>query len=400
MTETLAAADALLRHDGGQLGQALAGLLAAAPHPLPTIRVLAADTPGAGSALAGTQRATPGESWLPVVGELDRVVIGPLVRPGQPGCDRCLDARRAGARADAAEDAALHAAHGARLDGSPSPLLTPLAAALAARLALREAAPVAAGDRSAAPEVVLLRLRDLRISRHRLLPDPHCPHCGTLPEDSPAAAVIPRVTRPKPDPGVLRVRDLRAEEAELDARYVDDETGVIKGLQPRGLHALPFVESKVGPRESVDGGYGRAFDFRSARVTAIAEALERLGGGRPGGRRTTVEGCYRELADRYPGGVLDPAGVGGHEPHRYQEPGFPLRAYQPERVMPWVWGYSLTANSRSWCPRASPTTGSAGTGRRTIPSSRRSPTAALSAAAWRRPHCTGCWNSPNATPSC
>ena len=127
----------------------------------------------------------------------------------------------------------------------------------------------------------MLRLADLEITRHLFLPDPLCEECGGLPDDAPADAAIPRVTRPKPDPAVPRVRDLRAERAVLEARYADDETGVLKGLRSRGLHTLPFAEAKVGPPESVDGGYGRALDFRTARVTAIAEALERL----PGFRR-------------------------------------------------------------------------------------------------------------------
>ena len=336
MTETtLLPAGLRLRHDGGRLGLALAQRLATAPHPQP-VQLLAADTADAGAALADALRAEAAGSWLPVVAELDRVVIGPLVRPGLPGCDGCLAARRAGARADAAEDAALRAAYGERLSGSVSPLLTPLAAALAATLTLREAS---GGTPTTA---TMIRLTDHQISRHSFLPDPHCPHCGALPEDSPARAAMPRAARIKPDPAVLRVRDLRAEARTLEDRYADDETGVIKGLQARGLHAVPFAEAKVGPPESVDGGYGRALDFRSARVTAIAEALERLGGGRPGGSRTHVQASYRDLAARDPEGVLDPAGVGGHDPHRYQQPGFPFQAYRPDLVMPWVWGYSLT----------------------------------------------------------
>ncbi|MYS23174.1 ribosomal protein S12 methylthiotransferase accessory factor [Streptomyces sp. DvalAA-14] len=347
MTETPVRAGSLLRHDGGRLGLALEQRLAALPRPPAAVQLIAADTVDAGSELADAWRAESRRddapharaagAWLPVVAELDRIVIGPLVRPGVPGCDRCLAERRAGARVDAAEDAALHATYGARLTGGVSPLLTPLAADLAACVALRE--PTAG-----TPDVTMIRLADLRITRHTFLPDPHCPHCGGLPEDSPAAAAaaFARTARLKPDPAVLRMRDLRSETAALENRYADDETGVIKDLRARGLHALPFAEAKVGPRASVDGGYGRALDFRTARVTAIAEALERLGGGRPGGRRTAVEASYRALAAGDPDGVLDPARVGGHEPHRYRQPGFPYQPYRPELVMPWVWGYSLT----------------------------------------------------------
>ncbi|MEU3369304.1 TOMM precursor leader peptide-binding protein [Streptomyces sp. NPDC006660] len=340
MTEDPLPAAVRVHHDGGLLSRAL--IRRSHSVAAPGIHLVAADTPDAASLLL-KMAAVEGQSFLLVVGELDRVVVGPLVRTGVPGCHRCLAARRAGARADAAEEAALRAAYGSRFTGTVSPLLTPVAADLAARLAVRRLTAEATAERAAAgQDVTMIRLDGLDITRHRFLPDPHCADCGDLPDDSPARSTIPRVPRLKPDPEVLRVRNLRAERAVLEARYADDETGVLKGLRTRGLHALPFAEAKVGPPESVDGGYGRALDFRTAKVTAIAEALERLGGGRPGGRRTVVHASHRELAARHPGAVLDPATTGGHEPRRYQEPGFPFQAYHPDLTMPWVWGYSLT----------------------------------------------------------
>ncbi|MFE2377009.1 TOMM precursor leader peptide-binding protein [Streptomyces sp. NPDC059398] len=343
MSDDLLPASARVHHDGGLLGQALVRRSGTVPLPRTGVRLLAADTPDAASERV-RDLVADGHPLLLVVAELDRVVIGPQIRPGAPGCHRCLAARRAGARADAAEAAALLATYGSRLTGTVSPLLTPIAADLAANLALSGLTAAGATENAGAAEdaVTMLRLTDLGITRHVFLPDPHCPGCGSLPDDAPAHAEIPRVPRPKPDPGVLRVRDLRAERAVLEARYVDDETGVLKGLRNRGLHTLPFSEAKVGPPESVDGGYGRALDFRTARVTAIAEALERLGGGHPGGRTTVMHGSHRELAARYPGGVLDPATTGSHEPRRYQEPGFPFQPYHPDLGLPWVWGYSLT----------------------------------------------------------
>lgn len=90
-TETLRPADVRLRHDNGLLGQALARRLAAAPHPhphpqppkqpQPPVQLLAADTADAGAALVDALRAEAAGAWLPVVAELDRIVIGPLVRP-------------------------------------------------------------------------------------------------------------------------------------------------------------------------------------------------------------------------------------------------------------------------------------------------------------------------------
>ena len=333
---------------GGLLGAAVSRRItvdAAAP-----ILVLAGDSPAAmrrltetlradGATETGADGAGPGP-WLPVHGELDRIVIGPLVRPGRPGCDRCVELRRAGAREDAAEEGVLRARHGRRLEQTVSPLLTPLTAQLAADLAARELAAARDGAGAAVTEhaVIMIRLAPLEVTVHSFLPDPDCPQCGGLPPDRADLAVLPRVPRPKPDPGVQRVRDLRAQSSALDAAFVDDEVGVVKNVRARGLHMFPFVSSVTGPPESVDGGYGRAYDFAGARTTAVAEALERLGGGRPGGRRTVVFGSYRDLRDS----ALDPANVGAHEPRRYEEPDFPCQPYRADLELPWVWGYSLT----------------------------------------------------------
>ncbi|MYR63863.1 TOMM precursor leader peptide-binding protein, partial [Streptomyces sp. SID625] len=125
MTEALLPVAARLHHDGGLVGGALARRLKTAQPAHGTgIRIVSADTPDALSTLLSGQDVGE-EPCLLVVAELDRVVVGPLVRPGVPGCHRCLAARRAGARADAAEAAALEAAHGSRLTGMVSPLLTP-----------------------------------------------------------------------------------------------------------------------------------------------------------------------------------------------------------------------------------------------------------------------------------
>lgn len=126
MTDGLLATFPRTHHDGGLLGQALVRRSGAMARPrsevplLSDVRLLAADTPDA-AATRAPELAAAGGPFLLVVAELDRVVIGPLVRPGTPGCHRCLAARRAGARDDAAEEAALHATYGNRLTGTVSP---------------------------------------------------------------------------------------------------------------------------------------------------------------------------------------------------------------------------------------------------------------------------------------
>jgi ribosomal protein S12 methylthiotransferase accessory factor len=78
--------------------------------------------------------------------------------------------------------------------------------------------------------------------------------------------------------------------------------------------------------------------YRSSVRVGLLEGLERSAGMRPRGRRTQVVASYEELAART--AVLDPrtCGLYSEEFHR-AEPG--VRPFDPERPIPWVWGWSL-----------------------------------------------------------
>src|SRR5689334_13785057 len=66
--------------------------------------------------LAGAAHAAAGSAFLGVHVELGRVMIGPAVLPGVPGCPSCLDTRRAPVDfAAAADRTALLERHGTRL---------------------------------------------------------------------------------------------------------------------------------------------------------------------------------------------------------------------------------------------------------------------------------------------
>jgi ribosomal protein S12 methylthiotransferase accessory factor len=294
--------------------------------------VVAADTPAAMDELWAPPR-TSRAGWLPVCGELDRVVVGPLVRPGTPGCPRCLDRRRAAAGPDPAAHAELTARHGARLAGTVSPLLTPGAAATAAAIAARQlAVPAEPADLQS---VVMLALDTLDVARRRFLPDSECPACGRLPDDRAEHAVVVPRSRPKVA-GSVRTRDLAAAEADLLATYVDPDAGLLPVVRPSGDFVTPLAISRLAGREG-DEGYGRTLDFRSSRLTAMAEALERIGGGRPGGKRTVVRGTYRELKDQ----ALDMTTVGLYPRERYETEALPFLPYHDDLELTWVWAYSF-----------------------------------------------------------
>lgn len=288
----------------------------------PSLLVVAHDGWDTGDWAAAHDR---GEPWLPVWTELDRVVVGPVVRPGEPGCAWCLQTWRSAAPRRDRQAAELP--RDERIARHPSLWLSSFAA---------EAVGELLHTGAAADCCWFLGLRDLSLARHSFLPDPLCRVCGSRPEDSAALATIAPRSRPKPRPGATRVRTLS--ETELTRRYVDAETGVV--APPRSMRDAPFplaeaVLAEYGHRG--EAGWGRGFDYSSCRTTSVAEALERLGGQWPWGRRTGVRGSYAELgAD-----ALDPRSFGLFPPERHPDPDGVYRPFTEDAVVSWVWGWSF-----------------------------------------------------------
>ncbi|MDF5756349.1 TOMM precursor leader peptide-binding protein [Spongiactinospora sp. TRM90649] len=280
-----------------------------------------------------SDRTPPVSRWLPVRVELGTVVIGPIVVRGRPGCPTCLRLRSAKAREDAQDRRRAEESDPGRYTNQ-SGRLTALGAGVVAELVSRELSD------DVPARVHRMRLDTLDVTSHHLLPEPSCPDCGNLPDDDAAAAKVTLVPRPKPDAHIYRVRDLREEADDLRATYVDAEMGLIRGLRRTVYSTYPTVAAPMGlstRTDSTEMGFGRELDFRTAQVTAIAEALERYAGVVPGGKRTVVRGTYRELAST----ALDPKSLGLYPEDRYALPGFPFVRYDDDLEIPWVWGYSF-----------------------------------------------------------
>jgi ribosomal protein S12 methylthiotransferase accessory factor len=275
-----------------------------------------------------------GIAALPVRVELSEVVIGPLTEPGTPGCHACLLARRGRARADGEQRARLVDRYATELASRTPALLTALAADTLAAIVESELRT----PRRTRGGIVIVELAGLRVRTHRFLPDPECA-CGGLPVDTRDAAEVTLESRPKLSPTTFRIRDLVPEVDRLTGLFVDPEAGVIRDLRLVGLGTFPTLEAAVclPGRRRPEGGYGRSFDLRAGRVTALAESLERLGGWHPQARRTTVRGTYRELA----GDALDPKTLGLYPDERHDQPGFRYQRYHDDLEIPWVWGYSF-----------------------------------------------------------
>lgn len=280
----------------------------------------------------------PDLPWLPVRVELGNVVIGPLELPGRPGCAQCARTRRQRALGQDSPRAELLRRHGDRLAERPSPLLSAWARDTVAAFVEAEAAavlddPERAGTRNA---ITIIGLAGLTADSHPFLPDPCCPRCGSLPDDGPP--VLMDTPRPKLDRDTYRVRSLDTGWDGLLRTYVDGHTGIVQQLDVRTDYAYPMVSAPLRLPDGIqEAGFGRGLDYTGCERTALAEALERLGGARPGGRRTTVRAGYEQVADR----AVCPTDLGLYPPDRYADPEFPYPAFTPDLEINWVWGHSF-----------------------------------------------------------
>lgn len=337
-----------------------------------------------------------GGAVLPVVAEMGRVRIGPLERPGLPGCSDCLELRRHRAAARSAERAAVWRRHGESLTGAASPLLAPTAldtvSALVTAVVSDSAGvgdPAGVGDSAGVPGrgggavvgessgqvlhhapgvppgagladgpgvlvrqgVLLVDLADLGVRRHAFLPDPFCPRCGGLPEDGPERARVVLRPRPKSAPDRHRVWDAERELDRLTRVYVDDHTGLVHSLNPAALGSLAVAGAPIRLRgkTAFEPGFGRSRSYRRSAAVALLEALERYGAVGPGGRRPVVRASYAAVHDR----AVDPRALGLHPPEHYARPGFPYRPFTEDAVCRWVWGHSFAAGGPVLVPERS-----------------------------------------------
>ena len=172
------------------------------------------------------------------------------------------------------------------------------------------------------------------------MPDPQCPVCGRLPDDSPELAKIRLESRPKISEDHYRCRPIDDLKAVLRKDYVDFRTGVMNMMSRDS--SLPFADVIVNmPLFGADEGTaGRTHSYEMSAVTAILEGLERYCGLGPRGKRRIVRDSYRNLNTL----AINPESAGLHEQNMYRNPHFPFKPFNPETPMNWVWGYSFIQN--------------------------------------------------------
>ena len=185
--------------------------------------------------------------------------------------------------------------------------------------------------------VFITNLRTLTNAIHRFLPDPLCPLCSSIPDDTSELAQIRLESSPKMNGEGYRCRSMDELKKECVKDYLDYRTGIMNGKMQD--FTLPFADVLVNmPIFGADEGVaGRSHSYEMSELTAILEGLERYCGIEPRGKRKVVRDSYHHLKNH----ALNPATIGLHEKDQYEKPHFPFKPFNPDDPMNWVWGYSF-----------------------------------------------------------
>jgi ribosomal protein S12 methylthiotransferase accessory factor len=289
-----------------------------------------------------------GIPWLRGFVAFGEGVIGPLVRPDMAGCSQCADTRRLMAGRDRRETWMLQQ----RLaddGGIPCDVWASRTGLLhMAYLLAAETQKVLQGRRSHSEKrVFFLDMKTLKCTSHFILPDPICPICTRLPDDSREAARIVLRPSPKISESSFRCRSLKDLKGFLVEDYLDYKTGFLNGKMVDFVSPFADVSVNLPVYERDEVTAGRTHSYAESELTAIMEGLERYSGMTPRGKRTVIHDSYRNLRDQ----ALDPVTVGLYSQEQYGQPGFPFKPFDTDQQIDWVWGYSLLQDSSIMVPQ-------------------------------------------------
>ncbi|MBA9029020.1 TOMM precursor leader peptide-binding protein [Peribacillus huizhouensis] len=279
-----------------------------------------------------------GIPWLRGFVSFGEGIIGPFVHPDKMGCSRCADIRRILASPDRQEmwqfQMSLGSGEGIERDAWASHM----GISQMATLICKEVQQFLQGEPSTLEErVFITNLKTFKNSSHLFLPDPLCPVCSSIPDDSPELAQISLASSPKLNGDDYRCRSMDELKTVLVKDYLDYRTGILNGKMQD--FTLPFADVLMNMPlfEADEGVAGRSNSYEMSELTAILEGLERYCGIVPRGKRKVVRDSYHNLENQ----ALNPATVGLHEKDQYEKPHFPFKQFNPDDPMNWVWGYSF-----------------------------------------------------------
>jgi ribosomal protein S12 methylthiotransferase accessory factor len=274
------------------------------------------------------ERAEPDRPVLDVELGAD-AVVGPLTLPGRRGCGECARRRRRAADASCA-----------RVSREDVPDERRVAEVVAedVRTILRDG-PSAS---RLLDHVVVIDAGTGDATRHRVVPVPGCPVCGTAP--APAA-----------DERALSADHDTQDVLDALAGWVDPRTGIVAALVVESGAARPELPVVVtaSPPHVVDAdglrrlplGWGKGLTLSGAILSAVGEALERYAASLPDLGRLLLA-----RPDQLPGDVLDPRAFALYSDDQYGSPGFPFARFDAAEAHPWIRGTWLGSDAPVWIP--------------------------------------------------
>lgn len=276
--------------------------------------------------------------WMRGFLSFGEAVVGPLVRPGKPGCSQCADKRRLIAGHDRKEMWSLQLRLEMQAGITRDPWASRSSILHVVHLLVNEVETVLKNDNSPLEEhVLLINLKTLKSSRHFFLPDPLCTICNQLPDDSEASAHLTLQSSPKISINSYRCRSIDDLKEFLVTEYLDQRTGFLNSKMIDVLSPFAAIGVNLPFIMGDEATAGRTHNYADSELTAILEGLERYCGAESFGKKAVVYDSYRNLADQ----ALNPLDVGVHKEEQYAMPDFPFRPSNPDRQISWVWGYSL-----------------------------------------------------------
>jgi ribosomal protein S12 methylthiotransferase accessory factor len=289
-----------------------------------------------------------GIPWLRGFVAFGEGVIGPLIRPGLSGCTQCADTRRLLAGRDRKEMWMLQQRL-AETGGIPCDVWASRTGLLQMTfLLVTESQRVLQGNRSRLEErMFFVDMKTLDCTSHFFLPDPLCPVCGCLLDDTPVAALISLKPSPKISEKSYRCRSLEDLKGFLVEDYLDYKTGFLNGKMLDLVSPFADVSVNLPMFDQDEATAGRTHSYKKSELTAIMEGLERYCGMAPRGKRTMISDCYRNLADH----ALNPVTVGLYAKDQYERPDYPFKPFNPDDPIEWVWGYSFSQQSPIMVPQ-------------------------------------------------
>ncbi|MEZ2660674.1 TOMM precursor leader peptide-binding protein [Aneurinibacillus aneurinilyticus] len=279
-----------------------------------------------------------GTPWMRGFVSFGEGIVGPLIRPGTPGCSQCADVRYLMAGRERKEMWKLQQRLAAHERMTRDAWASRTGLAQVAHLLEAEVQRVLQGGKARTEgRIFLINLKTLKSSSHFFLPDSLCPVCSQLPDDLSSAARISLQPSPKVSIDSYRCRTMDDLGKVLAKDYLDQRTGLLNGK----MYDLMSPFADVGVNLPLFGGNegtaGRTHSYAVSELTAILEGLERYCGLAPHGKRTVIHDSYRNLKDQ----ALNPVKVGVHAEEQYLRPDFPFKPFHPDRPINWVWGYSF-----------------------------------------------------------